>query len=83
MLKNLTKRRLFTNVVAAFPSATNAWRTWSGRQKKGGAEAGRTGGSVGGHEPEKRGHDLANRCFDLRNSTPENRAGGGFRPFLL
>jgi hypothetical protein len=64
------KRRLFSNVVVAFPAATSAWRTWSGRRKRGGAEAGRSGGGVGGHEPEMRGHDLAHRGPDLRELTP-------------
>jgi hypothetical protein len=78
------KRRLFTNVVAAFPAATNAWRTWSGRRKRGGAEAGgRSGGGVGGREPEKRGHDLANRCFDLRNSTPGKHMRRRFSTFFI
>ncbi len=60
------KRRLFTNVVVAFPAATNAWKTWSGRRKRGGAAAWRTGGGVGGREPEKRGHDLAYRGPESR-----------------
>ncbi len=57
MSKILMKRRLFANVVVAVPAATSVWRTWSGRRKRGGAEAGKSGGGVGGHEPERRGHD--------------------------
>ncbi len=76
------KRRLFSNVVVAFPAATSVWRTWSGRRKRCGAEAGRIGGGVGGREPEKRGHDLAYQCSDLRELTPGKLMKRRFRTFL-
>jgi hypothetical protein len=79
----LMKRRLFTNVDVAFPAATSAWRTWSGRRKRGGAEAGRSGGGVGGHEPEKRGHDLAYQCSDLLELTRGKKMRRRFLTFFI